>query len=108
MARKIFEDDFDEVELDDISFEEPDKIDDYDEDIIDSINKDEILIDVLRHELKRAEPDRDSLMFKVIGDYKNEYEGIPIAEIPNKNAFIFKLLPDNKLKKFVLDDIEIL
>ena len=69
MARKIFEDDFDEVELDDISFEEPDEIDDYDEDIIDSINKDEILIDVLRRELKRAEPDRDSLMFKVIGDY---------------------------------------
>ena len=107
-SRKIFEDDFDEVELDDISFEEPDDIDDYDEDVIDSINKDEILIDVLRRELKRAEPDRDSLMFKVIGDYKNEYEGIPIAEIPNKNAFIFKLIPDNKLKKFVLDDIEIL
>lgn len=109
MARKIF-DDYDEanIEIDDISFDDPNDIEDIVDDEYDPINKGEILIDVLRREIRRAEPDRDSLEFKVIGDFKNEYEGIPMAEIPGQDAFIFKLLPEGRLKKFRIEDIEIL
>lgn len=66
------------------------------------------LIDLLRNELIKAEPDRNSILFKIAGDHKNEYEGVPLKEIPEQNAFIFKLLPNCNLKKIKLDDIEII
>lgn len=66
------------------------------------------LADLLRSELIKAEPDRNSILFKIVGDYKNEYEGVPLKEIPEQNAFIFKLLPNCNLKKIKLDDIDII
>lgn len=102
--------DFDDFETESV---DPDifgtDYDDIDQENFEEDNSIELnLVDLLRNELIKTEPDRNSILFKISGDYKNEYEGVPLKEIPEQNAFIFKLLPNCNLKKIKLDDIEII
>ena len=59
----------------------------------------------LRHELKTyLEPDRGTLSFRHMG---TNYVGVPVVEI-SPNKFLFKILPSNQMKAFVIDEIQIL
>ena len=89
-----------------IELDDPDTwYDDEDED--DIIDNEPItqktLLSALRYELKLKEFERGSLSFKKDGV---SYEGVPMLEI-NPNKFVFKLEPDNKLKIFLLSDIQV-
>ena len=85
-----------------IGLETPEDFDDNEEEIVIK-RKAQSLVSVLRDELRVQEPDRGSLTFKYLG---KEYEGVPMAEI-NSNKFVFKILPDGKMKSFVLSDIKL-
>ena len=62
------------------------------------------LLSALRNELKLKEYDRSSLLFQKDGE---ELEGVPMLEI-NPNKFVFKMLPEGKLRSITLSDIVIL
>ena len=78
---------------------------DFDEDEIDILTpvKPKTLLAALKDELKLKEYERGSLTFTKDGI---EYEGVPMLAI-NDNKFVFKLLPENKLKSFNLSDIQV-
>lgn len=61
------------------------------------------LTGALRDELKLLEPDRGTLLFRYMGV---DYEGVPMLEI-NPNKFVFKILPSNKLKTFLINEIQL-
>lgn len=123
--RKIFEDDYldnardaaeadmrDEMGYDGIELEDPEEIDIEDDKDIDD-DEDEVyyeyeldddpktLLSALRNELKLKEYERSSLLFQKDGE---ELEGVPMLEI-NPNKFVFKILPEGKLRSIVLSDI---
>ena len=125
--RKIFEDDYidnaedianadmmqdmdnDGVILDDPEDLEPEEVDledDGDETYYEyEIDDDpKTLLSALRNELKLKEYDRSSLLFQKDGE---EMEGVPMLEI-NPNKFVFKMLPEGKLRSITLSDIVIL
>lgn len=123
--KKYFFDDIDDVDeieydsmdqktdgyggLDRIVLDEPDDFSDVDEDDIiggedENQTKGKTLLVVLRDELKTQEYNRGSLDFKYNGEV---YEGVPMLEI-NPDKFVFKLIPDNKLKTFRLSNIIII
>lgn len=60
------------------------------------------LINMLRDELKKKEPNRDFLRFRYRGEI---CDGIPVSEI-NPSKFVFKI--DNKLRGINLSEIKIL
>ena len=76
-----------------------------DEDDIDILVpvKPRTLLSALKDELKLMEFERGSLTFSKDGV---EYEGVPMLAI-NDNKFVFKLLPEGKLKSFLLSDIQV-
>lgn len=96
------EDTFDPVSSNDIN-----SVNDYDtEEDTDLVKvksgKPELLLNVLRDELKLKECDRGFLRFKYRGEI---YDGVPMVEI-NPSKFVFKI--DDKMKSILLAEITIM
>jgi hypothetical protein len=69
----------------------------------DTMSDDELQI-ALNNELKIPEFNRSILTFRISGDLENIYNGVPMAQMTNGEAFLFKM-NDGKLKKVYLKDI---
>ena len=100
-------DDYEEIdgqpaEIDDIYSSEDTYSDEDEEELLHNKELTVNLVDILRNEIKKLEPDRDYLLYKYRGEV---CEGIPMAEI-NPNKFIFKV--DGKMKSVTLSEIKIL
>lgn len=97
----IFDDMDDDMEptLDDIEDAEIPYYEDEDDNYI-PFDDTDMLLSILRDELKLSEDERGVLKFL----YRDEmYEGVPLHEI-NSNKFLF--IVDGKYKSFVLSEIE--
>ena len=98
----MYKNDSDDVFGDSVINDQDDDIETYD--VID-VNYKTIkttLVNMLRDELKKKEPNRDFLRFRYRGEI---CDGVPISEI-NPSKFIFKI--DDKLRGVNLSEIKIL
>ena len=91
-------------------YEEPDDNDSSSDDIKDfeyKVTSDTNLYRYLKAELQIIEPSRSFMKFRTFSD-GNSYEGKVLKEI-DKDNFIFLLdKPEKKMKKFDINDIEVL
>lgn len=107
------EDDTDEVEIENIEdaeiFDKVDvsDMDDEDDVIVDEEPTDnEELVIYLRNELLIADIDREPIAFTVANDPKHQViEAVPMAEMGNGEAFLFKLTSGGYKKIYVKDII---
>lgn len=98
----MYKNDSDDVFGDSVINDQDDDIETYD--VIDVNDKTikTTLVNMLRDELKKKEPNRDFLRFRYRGEI---CDGVPISEI-NPSKFIFKI--DDKLRGVNLSEIKIL
>ena len=98
----MYKNDSDDVFGDSLINDQDDDIETYD--VIDVNDKTikTTLVNMLRDELKKKEPNRDFLRFRYRGEI---CDGVPISEI-NPSKFIFKI--DDKLRGVNLSEIKIL
>lgn len=98
----MYKNDYDNVFGDSVINDQDDDIETYD--VIDVNDKTikTTLVNMLRDELKKKEPNRDFLRFRYRGEI---CDGVPISEI-NPSKFIFKI--DDKLRGVNLSEIKIL
>lgn len=98
----MYKNDSDDVFGDSVINDQDDDIEIYD--VIDVNDKTikTTLVNMLRDELKKKEPNRDFLRFRYRGEI---CDGVPISEI-NPSKFIFKI--DDKLRGVNLSEIKIL
>ena len=98
----MYKNDYDDVFGDSVINDQDDDIETYD--VIDVNDKTikTTLVNMLRDELKKKEPNRDFLRFRYRGEI---CDGVPISEI-NPSKFIFKI--DDKLRGVNLSEIKIL
>ena len=98
----MYKNDSDDVFGDSVINDQDDDIETYD--VIDVNDKTikKTLVNMLRDELKKKEPNRDFLRFRYRGEI---CDGVPISEI-NPSKFIFKI--DDKLRGVNLSEIKIL
>ena len=98
----MYKNDSDDVFGDSVINDQDDDIEKYD--VIDVNDKTikTTLVNMLRDELKKKEPNRDFLRFRYRGEI---CDGVPISEI-NPSKFIFKI--DDKLRGVNLSEIKIL
>lgn len=87
-----------------IQLDDPEDLSDEDNVVYALKEKSRTLLNILRTELKNPEYNRGSLEFRHDGEM---YDGVPMIEI-NPDKFVFKLLPENKLKAFKLSEIKAL
>ena len=97
----MYKNDSDDVFGDSVINDQDDDIETYD--VIDVNDKTikTTLVNMLRDELKKKEPNRDFLRFRYRGEI---CDGVPISEI-NPSKFIFKI--DDKLRGVNLSEIKI-
>lgn len=98
----MYKNDSDDVFGDSVINDQDDDIETYD--VIDVNDKTikTTLVNILRDELNKKEPNRDFLRFRYRGEI---CDGVPISEI-NPSKFIFKI--DDKLRGVNLSEIKIL
>ena len=98
----MYKNDYDDVFGDSVINDQDDDIETYD--VIDVNDKTikTTLVNMLRDELNKKEPNRDFLRFRYRGEI---CDGVPISEI-NPSKFIFKI--DDKLRGVNLSEIKIL
>lgn len=92
-------------------YEEADDNDSSSDDIKDfeyKVTSDTNLYRYLKAELQIIEPSRSKITFKEFSDEKTTYQGIVLKEI-DKDNFIFLLTkPEKKMKKFDINNIEVI
>ena len=90
-------------DVDDVEDKDIDDIDISDMEDVEEIEIEDELINALKNEIKIPEFNRRALKFKLKGDLKGSYYGIPMAQLKD-TAFLFKI-DDGSLKKINLKDM---